>query len=70
MIQEVRVNSWNQAAESLKQGAEGYIVYKVSVTASGIKWEGGWEGPVTGNSGKAAAAACESRQEGEQKSVE
>lgn len=72
MIQEIRVNSWNQAAESLKQRAEGYMVYKVSVAASEIKWEGGWEGQVTGNSGKAvsAAAACESHQEGEQKSVE
>lgn len=41
MIQEVRVNTWNQAAESLSQGAERYMAYNASVNESGMKWEGG-----------------------------
>lgn len=65
MVQEVGVNTWNQAAER-------YIVYNASVNESGMKWDGGWEGEVMGNSGKlvSAVAGCELCQEEEPKPVE
>lgn len=37
MIQEVRENTLNRAAESLNRAAEHYIVYNASVNESGMK---------------------------------
>lgn len=53
-------NRWNRELS---------VTYNASVNVSGIKWEGGWEGQVTGNSGKAlsAAAGCKLCQVKEQK---